>query len=76
MRQSGRLVAIGAIVGLILSFSVLGVLAAVVPLENVSILDPAAFAAGTASIAAAVASFFPSRRATRIDPSHALRAQT
>ena len=78
MRQSGRLVAIGAIVGLILSFSVLGVLAAVVPLENVSILDPAAFAAGTAiiALAAAVASFFPSRRATRIDPSHALRSET
>src|SRR4026207_691510 len=77
MRQSGRLVAIGAIVGLILSFSVLGVLAAVVPLENGSILHPAAFAAGTAiiALASAVASFVPSRRATRIDPSHALRAE-
>jgi len=76
MRQSGRLVAIGATLGLILSFSVLGVLAAVVPLENVSILDPASFAAGTTiiALAAAVASFFPSRRATRIDPSQALRA--
>jgi len=77
MRQSGRLVAIGATLGLILSFSVLGVLAAIVPLENVSILDPASFAAGTAiiALAAAVASFFPSRRATRIDPSHALRSE-
>ena len=37
MSQSGRLVAIGAAFGLLVSFSVLGVLAAVVPLENVSI---------------------------------------
>jgi ABC-type antimicrobial peptide transport system permease subunit len=78
MSQSGRLVAIGAAVGLIVSFSVLGVLAAIVPLENVSILDARPFAAGTAilALAAALASFFPSRRAARIDPSHALRAET
>lgn len=77
MRQSSRLVAIGAALGLLASFSVLGVLAAVVPLENVRILDAAAFIAGTAiiALAAALASFFPSRRATRIDPSHALRAE-
>ena len=78
MTRSGRLVAIGAAVGLIVSFSVLGVLAAIVPLENVSILDARPFAAGTAilALAAALASFFPSRRAARIDPSHALRAET
>jgi predicted permease len=78
MGQSGRLVAIGAAFGLLVSFSVLGVLAAVVPLENVSILDAPSFAAGTTilALAAALASFFPSRRAIRIDPSHALRAET
>lgn len=78
MAESGRLVAIGAGFGLVLSFSVLGVLAAIVPLENVSILDAPAFAAGTAviALAAALASFFPSRRATQIDPSDALRAET
>jgi len=77
MSQSGRLVAIGATLGLVASFSVLGVLEAVVRLENVTILDAAAFIAATAiiALAAAVASFFPSRRATRIDPSHALRAE-
>ena len=78
MAQSGRLVAIGAGLGLLVSFSALGLLAAVVPLKNVSILDLAAFAAGTTiiALAAAVAAFFPSRKATRIDPSHALRANT
>ena len=78
MSQSGRLVAIGAGFGLLVSFSVLGVLAAVVPLRNVSILDAPSFAAGTAiiALAAVLASFFPSRRATRIDPSQALRAET
>jgi predicted permease len=78
MGQSGRLVAIGAALGLLVSFSALAVLAAIVPLENVSVLDVRAFAAGTAiiALAAALASFFPSRRATRIDPSRALRADT
>lgn len=76
MGQAGRLVAIGSGLGLVLSFSVLGVLAAIVPLENVSILNPVAFAAGTAvvALAATFAAFFPSRKATRIDPTHSLRA--
>jgi putative ABC transport system permease protein len=76
MGQAGRLAAIGSGLGLLLSFSVLGVLAAIVPLENVSILNPSAFAAGTVVVgfAAALAAFFPSRRATHIDPSYSLRA--
>ena len=76
MAQSGRLVAVGAGLGLIVSFSALAVLNAIVPLENVSVLDARAFAAGVAiiALAAAFATFFPSRRATRLDPSHALRA--
>jgi len=76
MTQAGRLVAIGAGVGLLVSFSVLGVLAAIVPLQNVSILNPAAFTVATVvvAVAAALAALFPSRRATRIDPSQSLRA--
>jgi ABC-type antimicrobial peptide transport system permease subunit len=76
MTQAGRLVAIGAGVGLLVSFSVLGVLAAIVPLQNVSILNPAAFTVATVvvAVAAALAALFPSQRATRIDPSQSLRA--
>ncbi len=76
MGCAGRLVAIGSVIGLLLSFSVLAVLAWIVPLQNVSILNPGAFTAGTlvVALAATVAAFFPSRRATRIDPSHSLRA--
>ena len=76
MGHAGRLVAIGSGIGLLLSFSVLAVLASIVPLQNVSILNPGAFTAGTlvVALAATVAAFFPSRKATRIDPSHSLRA--
>jgi predicted permease len=78
MAQSGRLVVIGAGTGLLVSFSVLGALNAIIPLENISILDAGAFATGAAilAIAAAVATYYPARRATRIDPSDALRAET
>ncbi|MFL6279816.1 MAG: ABC transporter permease [Vicinamibacterales bacterium] len=76
MMQAGRLVLVGSGIGLFVSFSALGVLAAIVPLQNVSILNPGAFIAGTAivGLAAAFAAMFPSRAATRIDPSHSLRA--
>jgi predicted permease len=75
LSQSGRLVAIGAGIGLALSFSVLGALRAMIDLKSFSMLDPAAFALGVLVIgaAAAVAAWVPSRRATRIDPSEALR---
>jgi len=76
MSQAGRLVAIGSGLGLLVSFSALGVLAAIVPLKNVTILNGTAFVAGTlvVALAAASAAFFPSRQATRIDPSQSLRA--
>ena len=75
MGQSGRLVAIGAGFGLLASFSALALLAAVVPLENVSVLDAPAFAVATLVLAAAAAAaaYVPSRRATQVDPSDVLR---
>lgn len=76
MSHAGRLVGIGAGLGLVVSFSALGVLKAIIPLGNVSVLDAGAFFAGTAIVAAAAgaAAYYPARRATRIEPSEALRA--
>jgi ABC-type antimicrobial peptide transport system permease subunit len=75
LSQSGRLVAIGAGIGLTLSFSVLGALRAMIDLKNFTMLDPGALAAGVTVIglAAGVAAYVPSKRATRVDPSEALR---
>jgi putative ABC transport system permease protein len=76
MRQSARVIAIGAAVGSTLAFAALKVVSAVVPLRNVSVLDGWAFLIAIVLIAAAaaVATFFPARRAARVDPSQALRA--
>jgi predicted permease len=77
LSQTSRLVTIGAAIGMILSCSALAVLRAAIDLKNVSILDPAAFAAATAILllAGAVAAYLPSRRATRIEPWSVLRAE-
>jgi ABC-type antimicrobial peptide transport system permease subunit len=74
--QSARLAASGTAIGLVLGFSVMKILSASVRLENVSVVDPGAFAVSIAVIAAAVAvsSYGPARRATRVDPSLMLRA--
>jgi predicted permease len=76
MRQSGRLVLIGAAIGLIVSFSALGILSAIIRLQNVSVLDLRAFAAAVVivALAAALATFLPSQKAASIDPSNVLRA--
>ena len=73
--QSARLAAFGAAIGLLLAFTVMKLLSTVIRLDNVSVIDPGAFAVSVALIAAAVglASFGPARRTSRIDPSSMLR---
>ena len=76
MTQAARLVAAGAAIGMTLALAALGTLRAFVRLQHVSVLDAGAFAGTVILIAAAtaVASYYPARRATRIAPSEALRA--
>lgn len=76
VRQSARLATIGAGVGLVIAFASLKALSSAVPLQTLSFLDATAFAAGVTLIvgAAALAVYHPARRATRIDPSQALRS--
>jgi len=78
MRQCARLSALGVIVGVGLAFAAMKALSSVIHMRNVSIVDGGAFAAAVAfvSAAAALAAYLPARRATRINPSEALRADS
>jgi hypothetical protein len=75
LRQSARLAGVGAAVGVALAFTVMKILSIRVRLDNVSVIDPGAFAVSIALIAAAVAvaSYAPARRASSVDPMVALR---
>jgi ABC-type antimicrobial peptide transport system permease subunit len=78
MRQSARVVGIGMAVGLLFTYSALTLLDATLPLRagNVSIFDGWSFASGVmlVAVAGAIASYFPARRAARVDPCSTLRA--
>lgn len=76
MRQSARLAAIGAGIGLTAAFAAMQALSAAIRLHEVSVIDGVAFGAGLAMVmaATAIAAFHPSRRATRVDPAETLRA--
>jgi predicted permease len=76
MRQCARLAALGMTIGVALAFAVMKALSSVIHMRNVSIVDGGAFAAAVllVSAAAALAAYVPARRATRINPSQALRA--
>ena len=76
MRQCARLAALGMTIGVVLGFSVMTALNSAIHMRNVSVVDAGAFAAAVllVSAAAALAAYVPARRATRINPSQALRA--
>ena len=77
-RHAARLAFIGTALGLALAFTVMKLLSTVVHLDNVSVLDPLAFASSFILIclAVALASYGPARNASRVDPSTMLRADT
>ena len=75
VRQAAGLIATGVAIGLLASAGLTHFLARV--LFAVSPLDPATFIAVSVllSLVAAAASYVPARRATRVNPIHALRAE-
>jgi hypothetical protein len=78
MAQSGRLVAVGGGTGLVFSVGLLSILRTLlVKLDNVYLLDVAAVTASTLLIgaAAAIATYYPARRAAYIEPSVTLRSE-
>jgi hypothetical protein len=77
MRQSARMAVAGTAVGLVLAFAALKGLGSIVELRQVHLLDPLPFAAAAIVVVAAtaLAAYYPSRRAARIDPAVTLRAE-
>jgi putative ABC transport system permease protein len=75
MKRSGRLVAAGVVLGLGGALAATRLLAGF--LYEVTTTDPATFLLVTALLAltAALASYAPARRATRVDPLVALRSE-
>jgi predicted permease len=78
MQQCARLAARGVVAGVVVAFAVMKVFSSVIEMRNVSVVDAGAFAGAVVlvSVAAAVAAYIPARRATRINPSQALRADS
>jgi macrolide transport system ATP-binding/permease protein len=77
VRYSVRLAGVGALAGALTAFAVLSLLATAIRLRSVSVVDGVAFLAaiGVVLIATIAAAYQPARRATRVDPSQALRAE-
>ena len=76
--HSARLASVGTAIGLLFGFIVMKLFSTVVRLDNVSVIDPGAFAVSLALVvgAVALASYGPARRTARVDPSRMLRADS
>jgi len=76
MAQSARMAVVGIAVAVIVARIAMKALSAIVRLQEVSFLDATAFVIGIAVVlmATALATWSPARRATKVDPAHALRA--
>ena len=75
LAQSARVALIGAAIGSLITFSAVKILSSLIQLRNVSFVDYGAFAIGflLVILAVAIATYWPARRATRVDPSVTLR---
>jgi len=77
-RQALRLASVGTVLGLAVAFTVMKLLSTVVHLDNVSVVDLLFFKMSIVLIVSAVflAAYGPARKASRVDPSTMLRAET
>jgi hypothetical protein len=75
LEQSARLAGIGALVGVVVTFVAMKLLATIIRFTTISLVDVAAFAAGVTLIGAAtiLAAYRPARRAAGVDPAQTLR---